>query len=183
MKLSGDVEENPGLKPSSSQSFSICHWNSNSISAHNYMKLSLLRAYLSTHKFDVICISETYLNSDISTVDENLEIAGYTLIKAYHPSDTKRGGVCIYYKHSLAFKLLYICYLEECINFEISFGGKLCNFISLYRSPSQSLDVFEKFADNFELNLDKVTNKNPHLRVILGDFKMRYGIINVQMLI
>ena len=91
MKLSGDVEENSGPKPSSSQSFPICHWNLNSISAHNYMKLSILMAYLSTHKFDVICISETYLNTDTSTVDENLEIAGYTLIRADHPSNTSRG--------------------------------------------------------------------------------------------
>ena len=53
---------------------------------------------------------------------------------------------------------------------EISFGGKLCNLISLYRSPSQMLDVFEKFADNFEFNLDKIINKNPYLIVILGDF-------------
>ena len=69
------------------------------------MKFSLLRGYLSTHKFDVICISEIYLNSDTSTVDENLEI---TLIRADHPSNTKRSDVCIYYKHSLAFKLLDI---------------------------------------------------------------------------
>ena len=137
------------------------------------MKLSFLRAYLSTHKFDFICISETYLNSDTSTVDENIEIAGYTLIRADHPFNIKRGGVCIYCKHPLAFKLLDICYLEECINFEISFGGKLCNFISLYLSPSQSLDVFEKFADNFELNLDKVTNRNPYLIFILGDFNAK----------
>ena len=41
MKLCGDVEENPGPKPSSNQIFSICHWNLNSISAHNYIKLSL----------------------------------------------------------------------------------------------------------------------------------------------
>ena len=41
VKLSGDVEVNTGPKPSSSQSFSICHCNLNSISAHNYMKLSL----------------------------------------------------------------------------------------------------------------------------------------------
>ena len=94
------------------------------------MKLSLLRAYLSTHKFDVIHLSEPYLDSDTSTVDENLEIAGYTSIRADHPSNTKRRGVSIYYKHSLTFKLLYICCLEECINFEISFGGKLCNVIS-----------------------------------------------------
>ena len=57
---------------------------------------------------------------------------------------------------TVAFRLLDICYLEECINFEMSFGGKLCNFISLHCSPSQSLDVFEKFADNFELDLDKI---------------------------
>ena len=88
VKLSGDVEENPRPKPSFNQNFSICHWNLNSISAHNYMKLSLLRVYLSTHKFNVIGISETYLNSDTSTVDENLEIAGYTLIRADHPSNT-----------------------------------------------------------------------------------------------
>ena len=62
--------------PSSSQSFSICHWNLKNIAAHNYIELSLLRAYVSTHKFDVIYVSETYLNSDASTVDENLEIVG-----------------------------------------------------------------------------------------------------------
>ena len=123
MKLSGDVEENPAPAPSSSQSFSICHWSLNSISAGNYIKLLHLRAYVSTYKFDVICISETYLNSDTSTADENLEIAGYILIRTDHPSNIKRTGVCIYYKHSLAFQLLDICYLEECINFETSFRG------------------------------------------------------------
>ena len=84
MYLSIDVEENPGP---------VCHWNLNSISVHYYIKLSLLRAYVSTQKFDVICISETYLNSDTSTADENLEIAGYILIGADHPSITNRGGV------------------------------------------------------------------------------------------
>ena len=59
MKLCGVVEENAGPKPSSNQIFSICHWNLDNISAHSYIKLSLLRAYLFTHKFDVICISET----------------------------------------------------------------------------------------------------------------------------
>ena len=77
LKLSGDIEENPGPKPRSNQSFSICHWNLNSISAHNYIKVSLLRAYISTHKFDVICISETYLDSDKSDDDDNPKNAGH----------------------------------------------------------------------------------------------------------
>ena len=134
------------------------------------IKLSLLRTYLSTHRFYVICISETYLDSDTSHEDANLEIVGYTLIRADHPSNTKRGGACLYYRNSLAFRLLNIQYLEECINFEISFAGKVCNFISLYRSPNQSHDIFETFVDNLELNLDTISNKNPYLIVILGDF-------------
>ena len=161
IKLCDDVEENPGPKPSSKQIFSIYHWNLNSISAHNYIKLSLLRVYLSTHKFDVICISETY--RDTSHEEANLEIVGYTLIRADHPSNTKRGSTCLYYRHSLTSRLLNIQHLEECINFEILFAGKVCNFISLYQSPSQSHDVFETFADNLELNLDTIANKNPYI--------------------
>ena len=41
VKLSGDVEENPGPKPKPRQSFSICHWNVNSVSAYNFSKVSL----------------------------------------------------------------------------------------------------------------------------------------------
>ena len=57
---------------------------------------SLLRVYLSTHKFYVICIFETYLYYDTSHEDANLEIVGYTLIRDDYPSNTKRGGTCIY---------------------------------------------------------------------------------------
>ena len=63
--------------------------------------------------------------------------------------------------------------MEECINFEISFAGKVCNFISIYWSPSQSHDIFETFAGNLELNLDMTANKRPYLIVILGDFNAK----------
>ena len=113
LKLGGDIKENPRPKPSSNQRFFICHWNLSSISTHNYIKISLLRAPISTHKFDVICISETCLDSDTSDDDGNLKIAGYNLIRADHPSNNKRGVVCIYYKYSLPFRLLNIHYLKE----------------------------------------------------------------------
>ena len=111
LSLSGDIEENPGPKPKSCQSLSICHWNLNSISAHNFCKLSLLQAYNSIHKYDIICLSETYLNSSILYDDDNLEFPGYNLIRADHPSDNRRGGVCIYYKNTLPLKLLNVNYL------------------------------------------------------------------------
>ena len=74
--LSGDVEVNPGPKNSVSECLSICDWNLNSILAHDYSKLFLLKAYISVHKFDIICLSETYLDSTVPLDDDNLVISG-----------------------------------------------------------------------------------------------------------
>ena len=63
--------------------------------------------------------------------------------------------------------------MKGCINFEISFGGKIHNFISPYRSSSQSSDNYEDFAENLELNLDKIANKSPYVLVVLGDFNVK----------
>ena len=172
-RLSGDIEENLAPKCNSNQSFSICHWNLNSITAHNYLKISLFRAYISLHNFDVVCISETYLDSTTAVYDESLAITGYNLRRADHASNSKRGGVCVYYKSSLALRLIDVHYLQECLIFEILIGGKSCNFISLYRSPSQSSDFFEELADNLQLSLDKISNQNRFLMVVLGDFNTK----------
>ena len=119
-----------------------------------------MRAYISLHNFDVVCISETYL-------DPTTALAGYNLLMTDHPSNSKRGGVCVYYKNSLALRLIDVHYLQECLTFEILVCGKLCNSISLYRSPSQSSDSFEEFAANLQLSLDKISDKNPFLTVVL----------------
>ena len=83
--LSGDVKLNLRPKRKAAQRLSICHWNLNSICAHNFARLSLLRAYVSVHKFDFICWSEMYLDSSID--DEKLksqDTISYTLIT--HPT-------------------------------------------------------------------------------------------------
>ena len=66
--------------------------------AHTFSKLSLLEAYNVEHKFDMICLSETFLDSSIPSNDERLNMKEYKLIRAENPSDSKRGGVRIYYK-------------------------------------------------------------------------------------
>ena len=91
----------------------------------------LLRAYIAVHKFDVICLSETCLNSTVASDDENLEITGYNVVRSDHPANTKRGGVCIYYKTCFPLRVLDIQYLNECINFELKIGDKLCT-LSLF---------------------------------------------------
>ena len=116
---SGDVETNPGPKRNSTETFSFCHWNLNIISSHNYVKISLLKAYITVHKFDIVCLSETYLDSSTRSDDDNLEIEGYDVARADHPTNTKRGGVCIFYKKCLLLRVLNIIFLNECINFEL----------------------------------------------------------------
>ena len=104
--LCGDVEVNPG--PGQWTSLSFCHWNLNSISAHDFVKVSLLEAYNAIHKFDRICLSETFLNSFLQNDDDSLVLNGYKLVRADNPSDLKRGGVCIYFKESLPIKVLNV---------------------------------------------------------------------------
>ena len=96
IKLSGNIGENPGRRSMSSDSLSICYYgNLNSIPAHNFMKLSLLHAYISVNKFDIICLSETFLDSSISSNSDNLEVTGYTVVPTHNPNNTKRGGAWI----------------------------------------------------------------------------------------
>ena len=65
------------------------------MSADDYSKLFLLNTYIILYKFDIICLSETYLDSTTSTDDDKLQIPDYTLIGCDHPSNAKRGRVCI----------------------------------------------------------------------------------------
>ena len=79
ISLSGDVQLNPGPKNKFDVSFSIRHWNLYSIAAHNYAKVFLLKAYITVYKFDIICISDTYADTSITSDDGNLEIDGLTI--------------------------------------------------------------------------------------------------------
>ena len=91
IRQSGDIEMNPGPKPNPCHSFAICHWNLNSLTAHNYLKVSLLREYVAIKKFDVVCLSETYLDSSNLSDDDNLYLPGYNLDRADHLSNAKKG--------------------------------------------------------------------------------------------
>ena len=106
----------------------------------------------------------------MSIDDENLGISRYYLICSDHPSNKKHGGICIQYKNFFPFKVTGVRLLEECITSDLIISNKLCSFVALYRSPSQSQDDFTTFYDNFEMTLDLATKKNAFL---LGDFSAK----------
>ena len=91
--LSNDVELNPGpQKDSSQRNFSIAHWNLNSITAQNFVKLSQLEAYNTLHSYDLICLSGKWLDSTTSINSNDFSLKGYNLHRADDLENVKNGG-------------------------------------------------------------------------------------------
>ena len=121
-------------------------------------------------KYDFTCICETYFDSIFSSDNNNLNISGYNLIRADHPSNSKRGSVCIYYKESLAVQTLNNMGLTECLVCKVCLGNKTGNVVVTYRYPSQTYLEFQKNLNHFDTLLQNLQNSNPHFTMILGDF-------------
>ena len=120
----GDDEINPVPLSNCKEYFSTCHWNLNSISAHDCSKLFLVKDFITLFKFDIICLSEIYLDSTAPTADEKLQIPWYNLTRSNHPSNIKPARVCIYYLSSLSLRVIDIGYLHECLSFELHISDK-----------------------------------------------------------
>ena len=126
------IELNPGPRKSNDNNLSVCHRNLNSITAHNFSKLTQLKAYISSYKYDFICLSETYLDS--STPNNLIDREGYNLVCADHLDNTKRGGVCIYCKESLPVKIINLPYFKEALLLEMSYNKNKVIVSVIYRS-------------------------------------------------
>ena len=162
--LSGDVETNPGP-----ESLDFCSWNLNSITTYDFLRVSLIEAYNSVCNYDLIGMVEIHIDS---TVDEDrLSLDGYTIHKANHPLNVKRGGVGLYVRDSLPSKNRSdLVTLPECIVCEIQLNRKKYFFVVVYRSPSQDQSEFDNFTMNSELLLSKLHAENPFSVIITGDF-------------
>ena len=169
----GDIESNSGPKKKQIKYFSCCHWNVNSLLAQNMCKISQTEAYNSLYNYDFICISETYFDSSILEGDRNFELNELHLITADHPSNTKGGGVCIYYKESLGVRLLKLSNISQCIVCEVFLQNCKGYIGVVYRSPSHNNIEFENFLSDFDELLSKAASSNSLFTIIFGDFNAR----------
>ena len=90
---SGDVEVNPG--PKIKRQLSFFHWNLNGLAAHSFIKVSLLQALAVTHNYDIVCLSETFLDSSVSNEDERIRIEGYNFCRRITQVTKKGRCLCI----------------------------------------------------------------------------------------
>ena len=132
MICSGDTEIQPGpIK----NALKFCHWNLNSVLAHDRIKVSLLEAYISVYNYDILVLSETYLSSDISHDETFIEGFGQNTFRKDNPRGLRKGGVCMYFKENLPIKrpvdLETLC--AEGIATEITLHRKKIFFVGFYR--------------------------------------------------
>ena len=118
-------------------------------------------------------MSESYLDSTISSNDSSLSLDGYNLICADHPKNIKHGGVCICYRKTFPVKTVQINCLPECLVREVNYKNKKIFIVTLYRSPSQNDDEFDEFLRSFESVIDHINQSNPYFVLITGDFNAR----------
>ena len=100
-------------------------------------------------------------------------IPGYNVSHSDHPPGNRHTGVCICYKEFLPIKMLNINYLQKCIFLDLKIGGKRCTIVSFYRSSSQSANEFENILNKLNLTMESITQKNPFLTVVIGNFNSR----------
>ena len=149
----GDIEINPGTK---NWSLTFCHWNLNGIAAYGF--ISLLQGYTTERNFDIMCLSETFLNSSFEIEDDRLKIECYDLIRSDHSRSCKKGGVCVYYKeHIPLVRWDGLCTLSNCLVSEIHLENEKCSLTCLYRLPSQTLHKFEIFWRDLNTLMDLLT--------------------------
>ena len=150
---------------------SVCHWNLNTIWVEDFSKLLQISAFLNVHQFDILCFTETFLDSSISSEDLRIAIGGYKLFSCDHPSNLRRGGVCLYFKDHLPLALRPdLTTLDECLVCEIQIGFKRFILIVLYPSPSQSNEQFSLFTQRWEETIININECFPTIVIYIGDF-------------
>ena len=66
--------------------------------------MSLLPAYNSVYRCDIICISERFLDSAISDDDNIFHTEGYNLLRADHPDNIKSRSSLLILQKEFSFK-------------------------------------------------------------------------------
>ena len=120
-------------------------------------------------------------DSTIPNDDVNIQTNGHSLLRADHPNDFKRGGVCIYFKESLPLiRGNDLTNIKDCLVIEINVNNEKCFFTCPYRSPGQNHDELERFCSNFDLLLSNINNLHPTCSIVLGDLQSTFVISNLE---
>ena len=167
--ISGSVHPNPGPD----KDLTICHVNMRSLQPHDRScKLDELYSKLCLEKeYDVICVSETWLDDSIP--DSDVVLTDYQIFR----KDRNRhgGGVAIYVHDALAVQNLADMDIDglesKCL--EIRIRSKNILIACIYRPPGQRSPDITDFLEKFQTLIDLMYVRSPQSIIIMGDFNDR----------
>ena len=122
----------------------------------------------------MIAISESMLDQTVK--NEEIYIEGFSkeIYRSDHPSNTKTGGVCLYFHEGLPIKRRTdLELLPKIIITEIKIARKRVLFGTMYHSPSQNSEQFETFIDSLQQNIIRMKAERPHCMILTGDLNCR----------
>ena len=143
-------------------------------------KFSQLEIYIhnlsvSNCEFDVICIQETWLNSNSDC--SLLQLDGYTLLTQPY-SSSAHGGLAMYIKSNLEYRELQISNSPSNIwegqFVEMNLGNSQLTIGNIYRPPNDINDNYHTFTDEFQNCINNLTGEV----LIAGDFNIDLLRIN-----
>ena len=109
-----------------------------------------------------------HFDSSVQSEDD-LRINGYKLIRMDHPLNTKRNGICMYYKESSVVKMINVFYLQEYLLCEVMIDNIRGCIALIYRPPNQNSLEFQHFLSGFEQLLINIEGFKPNFTVLRGD--------------
>ena len=167
--LANDIHLNPG--PHYETDFlNFMSWNLNSITKDNFERVRLIEAHNSIFNYDLISICETSLNDSVELPE--ILLNDYSLVSANNPTNTRHGGVGLFYKKSHPVIVRNDLSFGESIVLELNFGRKKLFFTGLYQSPAfnHTSPEFQSFLLNFENLYSRIKVENPLAMFFTGDF-------------
>jgi hypothetical protein len=181
--LAGDIHLNPG--PCGSEPyipFQTKPYLSIMLACQNIRSVSnksaIISELVSSNKLDILCLTETWLNSINSTPSflSSFTPSNFVLSHFDRPNSKRGGGVAILLRNSLKsvpFSLPNFSTFE-CIGSSIYTSSSSFRLIVLYRPPSSPLaSFFEEFESLLELYAASSTDI-----VITGDFNIHVNTSN-----
>ena len=153
----------------------MAHTNINSITTPG--RLDELEMFVSTHDIDIICITETKLDTTVNKSLYHMDNFNQPLVRH---RNRHGGGVAIYHRNSIAITRLPELELDaiEWIWAKVKVSGSMFIICCVYLPPNLVAADYQDFLDKFTDSIAQAQTHNPSSIIILGDFNVGNIFLN-----
>lgn len=138
--------------------------------------LDELKQLVFSNNFDIICLTETWLNNNITS--DAVQIPGYLMFREDRQGDQRGGGVAVYVSTRLRVKITKIEINKEnafeCIFLRLTYNNQSCALGTLYRPPNKNLT---KCVEQLDDILSYIIPLVDHV-ILMGDVNVNLFNLN-----